>query len=242
MPRSAAAVALLCALLVPTLAHADPLETKLRAARSQASEAEQPEQASHPDAERRKQLERAPAASPGVPRGSPGPARSLPPPPADWQSLLVQQHDWQADLAGAGVSQDLQLTLGTPPRPYRTGSSYELYLALWNHSAAGRMLDGLQACGSLSRADGIDFRVSSDSGAEVVAPLVYKDTDGGHAHAALSVPGRGALRALVDLTQLAATSPPLAQLLLESSQVRVRAEIPALGLVSNEVSVALETR
>jgi hypothetical protein len=235
-------VALAAALLATPGARAedDALAAKLRAARAAASEAVQPPQAAHPDAERRKALESTPA-TPPTPRSA-GP-RGVVPPPADWEREVLEQHDWEADLAAGGpVVAGLQLALGAPPRRYGVGEAYALYLALANRAGAPRVLDALPADGSLARADGIRFRVRSDTGEQVVALLQPKEPGEGHPRQPLEVGAGGRLQALVDLSHLAATSPALWQLLEESTRVSVRAEIASLGLASNELTVELEPR
>jgi hypothetical protein len=232
----------LAALLVAggVRAEDEALAAKMRAARASASEAVQPPQSVHPDAELRKTLEQTPPARPG-PR-SVG-RRGVAPPPADWERRLMEQHDWEADLAAGGpVVAGLQLALGAPPRPYAVGESYELYLALANRDSAPRLLEALPACGSFARAEGIRFRIGSDTGEEVVAPFLPKEPGDDHAHQPLEVGANGRLRALVPLTHLAATSPALSQLLEESSRISVRAEIESLGLTSNELTIDLEPR
>lgn len=236
-------LALLAALLAaPARAEDAALAAKRRAARAAASEVVQPPQSVHPDAELRKALERNPPPPSGPAPRALGP-RGVAPPPADWERLRMEQHDWEADLAAGGpVVAGLQLALAAPPRPYGVGASYPLYLSLANRDGSPRVLEGLPASGSLARAEGLRFRVVSDAGEEVVALFQPKEPGVAQPHQPLEVGGNGRLQALLDLTHLAATSPALSRLLDESSRVRVRAEIDSLGLASNELSIELEPR
>lgn len=236
----------LCLLLAPgpTAAQGDddPAAAKRHAIRESAFESSQPPQSSHPDAELRKALERGTVAGPAHTQ-RPAAADLVEPPAPDARRRLLEQHDWDADLAAGGtIEAGLQLSLSAPRRPYRVGGSFELFLALASHRSAPTVLDELTACGTFDRADGIAFRVHSDTGGEVLANLVHKDVDERHAHASLRVEAQGRLRTLVDLAQLAATSPELQELLLGASRIEVSAEIPALGLTSNPVSIDVEHR
>jgi len=213
---------------------------KRHSAASQRIEAVQPEQSTHPDAELRRALERGDAQLDAAAASQPDARDLVQPPSPGWSQRALEEPDWPALFAAAGPAvAGLQLALAAPPGPYQLAIPFQLAFGLTDRSGSPRTLHALSACGSLERAEGVWFRVWSDTGEEVRTPLVFKDADDAHAHAPLQVDGNGSLRSLVDLSQLAATSPELYQLLAGAAQIGLEAELPALGLISNRIFVAV---
>lgn len=232
--------ALSCALLLAggsSDAQSPSVEAKRSAARNERAGAAQPDQASHPDAAARKALERSPTTRQAdAAMLLPAEPSELPEP--DWRRQALDRYDWEAAFAAGGPPEGgLQLALGRSAGPFQPGVTYQLYLGVRNGTSSRLGLDPLSACGSLDRADGVWFRVASNTGQEVSAQLVYKDADDEHEHHPLSVDGGSSLRELVDLSHLAATSGELSDLLLEAARIQISAEIPALGLISNSVDI-----
>lgn len=154
---------------------------------------------------------------------------------------LLESHDWEKQLEIAGPARDdLQLALAAPDKPFQFGPSYHLFLALRNNASAGRRVEAMPVCGSLGRCDTLVLRIVSDNGTELVVANAYNDTGRRkHEHAALSIDGQGLAKDLLDLTEQAACSDKLFELLKASQSLRITAEVPGPGLRSNAIQVRL---
>jgi hypothetical protein len=196
--------------------------------------------ANEDDAEKRQrdELERTHGSAPGT---APTPALSSAPRQpsgAGNVSDLISAFDWDAAFRNAGPpSQDLRLTLAAPVPHFQPWDSSPLYIGLENLLTRRRVLSELSTLGSLHTTEGIFLRVRGVA-AEVVVPKGYAGADSKKEYQPLEIEGFGRLFDLTDFASVVAASGGVFDLIQSESQVSVRAEIPALGLVSNEVTIS----
>jgi hypothetical protein len=155
----------------------------------------------------------------------------------DPRGEALEGYDWDTHFKSGGeLSDQLQLSLAAPDKPYRYGPPYYLYFGLKNHSADARTVEAMSACGSLSRSDAMVFRIRSDDGSELIVPNRYEHTAAAHMHQPLHVEGSGVAVDLVDFNGQVSTSGELFDLIKVSKSVTITAEFPAISLRSNSVT------
>jgi len=148
--------------------------------------------------------------------------------------------NWDAAFQSAGdPSQDLRLALVAPSPRFRFWSSCPLYIGLENLRAERRVFAELPTLDSLHSAEGVFFRIRS-GGSEVVLSKGYAASDSKREYKPLVIEGGSRLYDLADFSNVVAGSGEVFDLVSKGFEATIRVEIPALGLVSNEIALTFD--
>lgn len=149
--------------------------------------------------------------------------------------------DWdQAFQKGGSVSEQLQLVLLASNASYTYGKTFQLYIGLKNYSEVDRSLEDLPACGSLSRCETLVFNVVGSDGRQLTVANSFLDRHNKHIHPPLQVGKGGMLTGVIELQQLVTSSGKLFDIVESSKSLTITAEVPALNLSSNAVTIQVE--